>query len=258
MAKTRIPSTQIKNFSLQIEDLKDFAPEDGGGLNVNVKAGRIRNDNTITDKSSQVVALTDNTTNYVELDTLGVASDNTTGFTAGSIPIAIVVTSGADITSVTDKRAWITITGNKDISARVFNSSNISIANSTTVLLDFDTDEFDTDTIHDVVTNKSRLTAKTKGKYFITGHVKFAARTGSSHVLEILIRFTGASTIDIADHRESNSPTGVLTQFSIATFYELDVGDYVELGVFQNSGNSVNVLSAAGDSSPEFGMIKIA
>ncbi len=107
MATTEIRTSQVKNLSLLIEDLNDFGPSDGGGLNLNIKAGRIRDDNTITDKSAQVVALTDNNTNFVEINNLGVASTNTTGFTAERIPIAQVVTSGGSISTITDKRSWI-------------------------------------------------------------------------------------------------------------------------------------------------------
>lgn len=91
--------------------LRDFDPVDGGGLNLTVRSGRIRDDNTVTDKADQTVALTDNSTNFVEIDNLGVATRNTVAFTAGSIAIATVVTAAGVISSVTDKRAWIAIGG---------------------------------------------------------------------------------------------------------------------------------------------------
>lgn len=89
--------------------MRDFDPTDGGGLNLDVKSGRIRDDNTITDKADQTVVLTDNATNFVEIDSVGAATANTSAFTSGSTPIAEVVTAGADITSITDKRAWISV-----------------------------------------------------------------------------------------------------------------------------------------------------
>ncbi len=49
-------------------------------------------------------ALADATTNYVERTAAGVVTDNTTGFSADKIPMAIVVTAGGAITSVTDRR----------------------------------------------------------------------------------------------------------------------------------------------------------
>lgn len=111
MPRTEIRSNQIKDETILIDDLADFAPEDAGGLNVTVAAGRIRNDNTITDKTSQNVSLTASSTNYVEIDASGVATANTSAFTSGRIAIAEVVTDGSSVTSITDKRTWIATSG---------------------------------------------------------------------------------------------------------------------------------------------------
>lgn len=50
------------------------------------------------------VALTNNATNYVEMTTAGAVSANTSGFTAGRIPLYTVVTSAGAITTVTPRR----------------------------------------------------------------------------------------------------------------------------------------------------------
>ena len=111
MPQTTVRSEQIKDESILIDDLRDFAPENGGGLNLTVRPGRIRNDNTITDKIQQTVALTDATTNYVEIDSAGVATANTVGFTTGKLAVATVVTAAGAITTITDKRTWIAVAG---------------------------------------------------------------------------------------------------------------------------------------------------
>ncbi len=75
------------------------------GLNFKFKAGKVRNDSTITDTSAGQVTLTNNATNYVEVDpSTGTVSANTTGFTSGKIPLYVVVTSGGAIVGVTDQR----------------------------------------------------------------------------------------------------------------------------------------------------------
>jgi len=106
MANTTISADQVRADSLTASNFKDFAAVDGGGLNLTIKAGRIRNDNVITDVADQTVVLDDNSTNYVEIDSTGTSSSNTIGFTSGNIPIAIVVTSSGAISSITDKRTW--------------------------------------------------------------------------------------------------------------------------------------------------------
>lgn len=74
-------------------------------LNFKYKAGKVRNDSVITDTPAGQVTLTDNTTNYVEVDPAdGTVSANTTGFTSGRIPLYQVVTSGGAIDTVEDKR----------------------------------------------------------------------------------------------------------------------------------------------------------
>ena len=53
------------------------------------------------------VVLTDNATNYVQRTFAGVVSANTSGFTATSLPMAVVVTVSGEITSISDRRTWI-------------------------------------------------------------------------------------------------------------------------------------------------------
>jgi hypothetical protein len=50
------------------------------------------------------ITLTASSTNYVQINAAGTVNANTSAFTAGQYPMAIVVTSGSAITSVTDQR----------------------------------------------------------------------------------------------------------------------------------------------------------
>ncbi|MBW1953575.1 MAG: hypothetical protein JRI66_10910 [Deltaproteobacteria bacterium] len=75
------------------------------GLNFKYTAGKVRNDSVIAETPAGQVALTDNATNYVEVDPAdGTMSANTTGFTSGKIPLYQVVTSGEAIDTVEDQR----------------------------------------------------------------------------------------------------------------------------------------------------------
>lgn len=107
MSRTTVRSGQVRDESLLVDDLKDFAPEAGAGLNLTVFAGRIRDNNVITEQSDQSILLTASSTNYVEINNVGTATFNTTGFTSGKIPVAIVTTNGSTILTITDKRAWV-------------------------------------------------------------------------------------------------------------------------------------------------------
>lgn len=66
--------------------------------------GKVLIGGTVTSIANGTVALTASTTNYVEANNAGTVSKNTTGFTAGSIPLYTVVTGTSTITSYTDHR----------------------------------------------------------------------------------------------------------------------------------------------------------
>ena len=83
----------------------DFLVTNGTGLLVNVAAGYAANGAFVAAQASLAIT---NATNYIEVTAAGVASVNTTAFTAGSYPLATVVASAGAITSNTDLRAWIT------------------------------------------------------------------------------------------------------------------------------------------------------
>lgn len=137
--------------------------------------------------------------------------------------------------------------------ARAFNSANISIATATTTAITLDSERFDTDTIHDTVTNNSRLTCKTAGKYQITGNVSWAASAGGTF-RAVQIRLNGATTIAAALNSPSASNS---SDMAVTTLYDLAVNDYVELMVRQDSGGALNVV-ASGNFSPEFMMSRQA
>lgn len=69
--------------------------------------GRIEVDGALTTIVNSTVALSASTTNYVEATAAGVVSKNTTGFTAGRIPLYTIVTGSSTVSSYTDERAWI-------------------------------------------------------------------------------------------------------------------------------------------------------
>jgi len=76
------------------------------GLTFGYYGGIVHNDNTVSVTADGTIALTDATTNYIEVDpTTGTVSKNTTAFTTLRIPLFTVVTSGGAMTTITDKRS---------------------------------------------------------------------------------------------------------------------------------------------------------
>lgn len=79
-------------------------------LTINVGAGTFISGATQTAYAGAAAqAVTANQTNYVQLSKAGVLDINIVGFTDGYLPLATVVAGAADISSITDKRAWLTM-----------------------------------------------------------------------------------------------------------------------------------------------------
>lgn len=82
------------------------------GLTFGYKAGRVRDDNVVWSTPAGTIALTNNSTNYIEVSpTSGTVYKTTTGFTSGRVPLFTVVTISGAISSVTDKRTWLATGG---------------------------------------------------------------------------------------------------------------------------------------------------
>lgn len=84
----------------------DEDPDSTVDLTWGYTAGVIRYGTTVTSIAAGTILLTDDATNYVEVNSSGTVSANTTSFTAGRMPLRIVVASGGAQTTSTDKRAW--------------------------------------------------------------------------------------------------------------------------------------------------------
>lgn len=150
--------------------------------------------------------------------------------------------------------SWATPSGGSGfLGARVYNSANISVVSGGSgTILTFNSERYDTDNIHSTVSNTSRLTATTAGKYHISGTLFFANNTTGARGLQILLN--GATNIAIV-----RIPTVAGTDvpaLNISTVYDLAAGDYVELIAYQTSSGALNV-TASGNQSPEFMMHRV-
>ena len=133
-------------------------------------------------------------------------------------------------------------------SCRAYNDADISIANNSVTALTFNSERWDTDTMHDLSTNTGRLTCKTAGIYHIYANVQFAANDTGYRTCTI--RLGGSTVIGAMSITEVSD---VAQRLIVSTEYPLAVNDYVEVTVYQNSGDALNVTASA-NYSPEFGM----
>ncbi len=136
--------------------------------------------------------------------------------------------------------------------ARVRHSANQAVTN-TLIALAFDTEDFDTDVIHDTVTNNSRLTVKTAGKYYILGHVH---RSSSTADQELMIRLNGTTIIANEERDAEDSDANASeVKHNVMTTFDLAVNDFVELMARVSTGTED--VNDADEESPVFQMYRI-
>ena len=138
-----------------------------------------------------------------------------------------------------------------DAACSVVRTANQTISNTTWTLVEFTSETFDTDTMHDNSTNNSRITAKTAGYYWISAQVAWDSEGTGGRTSRI--REGGDTTIsnwtdDANGERDIVQTNGVL--------WLMAVDDYVEVEVYQNSGGDRSILDVD-ISSPRFSAILI-
>jgi hypothetical protein len=138
-----------------------------------------------------------------------------------------------------------------NVGARVYNSANETIPTTTWATVTFNSERWDTDNIHDNSTNNSRLTCKTAGIYLIVFCGAFASATSGRLGGEIVLN----GTTQIGMMTNLLSSLGQM-RTNITAIYSLNVNDYVEALVLQESGGNLDLVAAA-NYSPEFMMQRI-
>ena len=133
--------------------------------------------------------------------------------------------------------------------ARVYNNADITVANNTETTLTFNSETFDTDTIHDTSTNPERLTCKTAGIYLVYANIRFEADADGVRAVFLYVNGTSDSFAVQSVPARATGPTHV----ALVGVYSLAVNDYVICRVLHNAGNNL-AISAAGLHSPVFGM----
>jgi hypothetical protein len=108
-----------------------------------------------------------------------------------------------------------------------------TIADNTLTILTAETESYDTDAMHSTITNTSRITAQTAGRYSVEACVNWATGTGfedgeGATLLNFLVN--GTTGVNCAQLPAVNSDT-FSTAMSGVRSITLDVGDYVEVRV---------------------------
>lgn len=114
-----------------------------------------------------------------------------------------------------------------------------SIPNSTFTAFLFDTEDIDRDNGHSTVTNTSRYTAQTAGWYTVQGSVNFAVSTTGQRTIVLRPNGGAATTYKNKQQVPMTGTVGSGSLVTVSTFF-FNVGDYVEVLGWQNTGGALN------------------
>lgn len=150
--------------------------------------------------------------------------------------ISTLITSiGADIKALQNR---------SNASVRVYNSTDQTLSTGVQATIAFDTEEFDTNVIHDNSTNNSRLTCKTAGKYLVTGYVFWEATAGTGRRLVRIFK-NGSNVIG----GQSGVGNGTAQNYvdTVSCIIDLAVNDYVEMKAVQVAATTLKSLGLQGN-----------
>lgn len=117
-----------------------------------------------------------------------------------------------------------------------------AVPNITVTTLVYDTEIFDTASLHDTVTNNNRITAPVDGLYTVGLHANFASDTDYERVLLAIRNSAGAEIVRVVD---SGADTSVDLSIAVTTLHKMTAGDWVDSFAFHEntSGGSNNVTA---------------
>lgn len=122
----------------------------------------------------------------------------------------------------------------QDISCKVTKSADQSISNSTSTIITWDQEDYDTDGMHDNVTNNTRITIKSAGKYSVMAQFEWESNSSGKRIIDIM---KNSVALGKANYLASGS-----SQHTLSFIDEFAVNDILEVRVFQDSGGSLDFL----------------
>ena len=124
-------------------------------------------------------------------------------------------------------------------------SGNQNISTSTATKVQFDTEDFDTDSKYDHSTNY-RFTPTVAGKYHVTIRIRYEDANADDKTESVMIYKNGSQ---VQDHRTRTvSATGRDKSTEVNGIVTLDTDDYIEAYTTQGTGSTIAVLAGTGSS----------
>ena len=116
------------------------------------------------------------------------------------------------------------------------NNSAQTITNSTTAVMQFDTEYFDTDNCYN--TSNYRFTPNVAGIYLINSSIQVASLSG---IISLDIRLNGSRYANMALNLDNS---GLQTVANSALVSMNGSTDYIDIGIFQNTGSNKDTVAS--------------
>jgi len=124
--------------------------------------------------------------------------------------------------------------------ARIWNTANWTVPTSTSFPLTFNSENYDTDNLHDPAVNPSRITVNDAGYYLVLGCICYAPNATGIRRAYIYVNGAWVSMNSVLNAGATASAFVVVSDVRY-----LNAGDYLELYAWQNSGGDLTVYGVA-------------
>lgn len=143
------------------------------------------------------------------------------------------------------------------VGAKARNTATQNISTVTLTALALNTEEYDTSTFHDNATNNSRFTIPTTGKYLLEGFAYMASTgTGTTGSFQLLWRADGSTVLTPQVH-EPHYVASRRLGMQVIVVASLTAAQYVELMMYQDSGNTVTTGDASDTANQNQGAVTL-
>jgi hypothetical protein len=135
---------------------------------------------------------------------------------------------------------------------KVYRTTNLSVTSATPTTVGWDAEAFDTNSLHDNVTNNSRLTAAIAGKYCVYNEAQWDTSATANYRYANL--YKNGSVAGVFGVANPNAGIGAVVTSSL--IIALAASDYLEIVVAQDTGAALNLLGGT-EANSSFGMFYI-
>jgi hypothetical protein len=176
--------------------------------------------------------------------------------TAADTPARLAVgTNGqtlvADSTTATGLKWATAASGSTFVGASAYDTGTLTVANTTWTRITYNSEAFDTDSIHSTATNTGRFTIPTgkTGKWLSSMNIQCEGTTSAVNIfIQIYLNGTGIGFTKLV------CPGGVgAVNFPFSQVLSLTAGDYIEFYIYHNNGSNRDFYS--GTSQAAFGQV---